>query len=216
MSDNPRTVNMSDVGPVDRGSHPLEAISNYHKAVYTKITNADRMLSRIREEMDKLTNMGDTISPEDVVAAAGRVVGHGVPAREMATLLAGMPVQAGQGLAAWIQEQNALVQQQEAEVARVREIALHKMGVSAVRSMAAGDVINQARQASSVLGPLAPGGNQAIAPQAPPAGAPPVGAMASSAGALGPATAPISTPATPTPAAQPMMPIAGPLAPGER
>ena len=205
MSDNPRSVNMSDVGPVDRGSHPLEAISNYHRALYTKITNADRMLSRIREEMDKLTTMGDTVSPEDVIAAAGRVVGHGVPAREMATLLAGMPVQAGQGLASWVQQQNQMVQQQEAEVSRVRELALHQMGVSAVRAMAAGDMINRRKQSSAMLGPLAPGGNQAAAPQA--SG---TSAMMPTAGALAPA-APSGPPAAP--GAPPMMPISGPLAP---
>jgi len=204
MSDNPRSVNMSDVGPVDRGSHPLEAISNYHRALYTKITNADRMLSRIREEMDKLTTMGDTVSPEDVIAAAGRVVGHGVPAREMATLLAGMPVQAGQGLASWVQQQNQMVQQQEAEVSRVRELALHQMGVSAVRAMAAGDMINRRKQSSAMLGPLAPGGNQAIA------STPTAGALAPAAPAA--PVAPSGPPAAP--GAPPMMPISGPLAPG--
>ena len=213
IGDNPppsqsRMINTS-VGMVDRGNHPLEGIANYQKAVYQKITSADRMLTRIREEMDKLTNMGDTISPEDVVAAAGRVVAHGVPAREMATLLAGMPTQAGQGLASWIAQQNVAVQQQEAEVARVREIALHKMGVSAVRAMAAGDVMNQATRASSMMGPLAPGGNQAIASQ--PAAAQGGPLMPAAAPAQPAAAAPL---APPVPGQAPMMPISGPLAPG--
>src|SRR5215469_9796008 len=48
------------------------------KAIYGKTVSAKNMLDRIREEMDKLTNMADTVTPQDVIGAAGRLVGHGI------------------------------------------------------------------------------------------------------------------------------------------
>lgn len=172
----------TDAGPIARGSNPLEDAHAYHKAVHQKISNADRLIKRMREEIDKLVLMGDVVSPEDVVAAAGRVVGHGVPAKEMASLLASMPTQAGQGLAQWVQLQHGQLQQQEAVVAQAKEVALHRMGVSGVRALAASDLQNAARAGTSQMGPLAPGGNQAIASQ--PQSAPPP--MPGGAGPLGP------------------------------
>lgn len=186
----PQMINAPHVGTIERGENALATLHNYHKAVHTKVSNADRMLKVIRAEMEKLTAMADTVSPEDVIAAAGRVVGHGVPAKDMAQLLASMPAQAGQGLAAWISQQNQMVQQQEAEVARVREISAHRVALSAFENAAASDMTHRARQGALQMGPLAPGGNQAVAsqPTEPPRGVP--------------------SPTTP-----PMMPISGPLAP---
>lgn len=174
---------MTDAGPIARGANPLDDAHSYHKAVHAKLSNADRLLKRIREEMDKLVTMGDVVSPEDVVAAAGRVVGHGVPAKEMATLLATMPTQAGQGLAQWVQLHHGQLQQEEAMVAQAKEAALHRMGTSAVRALAASDLQNAARAGASQMGPLAPGGNQAIASQPQQSMAPP---MPGGAGPLGP------------------------------
>lgn len=160
----PDQMAVPGLGNIQRGPTNLHTLHSYNKLVYQKLVQADRMLGVLRGEMDKLALMGDTVAPEDVIAAAGRVVGHGVPARELATLLADMPSQAGQGLSAWVAQQDQGLMQQEAHVAQMREIAQHRMGVSAVREMAADEVMNRGRRTAAAMGALGPGA------EAPPGG----------------------------------------------
>src|SRR5215469_12402864 len=93
----------------------LQQRSDIAKAIYGKTVSARNMLDHIRTELDRLTNLADTVTPQDVIGAAGRLVGHGIPAKEMATLLADMPTNAGQGLAAWVQMHDQNARQQEME-----------------------------------------------------------------------------------------------------
>lgn len=157
----PDQMAIPGVGNIQRGPTDLHTLHSYNKIIYQKLVQADRMLGVLRGELDKLALMGDTVAPEDVIASAGRVVGHGVPARELATLLADMPSQAGQGLSAWVAQQDQALTMQEAHVAQMREIAQHRMGVSAVREMAADEVMARGRRtaaAMGAMGPLGPGG----------------------------------------------------------
>lgn len=174
-SDDPGPDQMAvpGIGNVQRGPTDLHTLHSYNKLVHQKLVTADRILNAIRGEMDKLSLMQDTVTPEDVIAAAGRVVGHGVPARELASLLADMPSQAGQGLAAWVAQQDQALSQQEAHVSQMKEIAQHRMGVSAVRAMAADEMIARGRRAAAAMGALAPGGGQ----QGPSPPGPPTGGM---------------------------------------
>jgi hypothetical protein len=126
-------------GPDELG---LRKQSDISKAIYGKTVQAGRMLDHIREELDKLTNMADTVTPGDVIGAAGRLVGHGIPAKEMATLLADMPTNAGQGLAAWVQMHDQNARQQEAEVARITSVARYQMGLAALRELAGEHILD--------------------------------------------------------------------------
>lgn len=139
-------------GPTD-----LHRMHDYNKATYTKLTESDNMLRHIREELDKLTEMADTVTPQDVIGAAGRLVGHGIPAREMATLLSDMPLGAGQGLASWLQMHDASVRQQETHVEQTMRIAGHRMAVSAMRVLAANAVRDHAGGVTARAGALTPG-----------------------------------------------------------
>jgi hypothetical protein len=134
------------VGNIDRGDTAFHAEHNYNKAVYRKLQQAKATFDHIRVEMDKLVEMGDTVSPEDVVAAAGRVVGHGVPAGDMASLLAQMPTMAGQGLAAWLAQQDQAVRAQELHVEQVSRIAQGRLAASAFRGLAAEHVMQRGRE----------------------------------------------------------------------
>lgn len=166
----PNEMAVPGVGNIQRGPTDLHTLHAYNKLVHQKLVNADRILGVLRGEMDKLALMQDTVTPEDVISAAGRVVGHGVPARELASLLAEMPSQAGQGLAAWVAQQDQALTQQEAHVAQMKEIAQHRMGVSAVRTMAADEMMARGRRAAAAMGALAPGGGQGPSPPGPPSG----------------------------------------------
>jgi len=168
------------LGNIDRGDTAFHAEHNYNKAVYRKLQQAKATFDHIRVEMDKLVEMGDTVSPEDVVAAAGRVVGHGVPAGDMASLLAQMPTMAGQGLAAWLAQQDQAVRAQEMHIDQVREIAQHRMGVSAFRTLAADHLMRRGQERTEA--------NALAQRGAPPAGPP--------TGPLGAAPAPQGMPQT--------------------
>lgn len=161
-SDDPGPDEMSipGLGNIQRGPTNLHTLHSYNKIVFQKLVQADRMLSTIRGEMDKLALMGDTVSPEDVIAAAGRVAGHGVPARELASILAEMPSQAGQGLSAWVTQQDQALTLQEAHVRQMRSIAAYRMGLSNLRVTAAEDIMNRGKRAAVSMGALGPGVQQ--------------------------------------------------------
>lgn len=123
------------------------------KAVYDQLTKAKGMLDHMRREMDQLVQKGDTVSPDEVVSAAGRVVGHGVGAREMAMMLADMPQMAGQGLAAWLAAHDQGVRQQEAHVAQMLQVAAHRYGVAGVGMLAADALHNGLKEGGKLAGP---------------------------------------------------------------
>lgn len=153
-SSNGNQIDAPGIGKINRGPTDLHTQHAYNKALYNKLVDADRMLGHIRNEMDKLVTLGDAVTPDDVIGAAGRVVGHGVPAREMATILADMPLSAGQGLAAWIAQNDMLVAQQEGQVAQTMRIAGHHMAVSGMRVLAANAVQDHARRIAAPAGQL--------------------------------------------------------------
>lgn len=153
---------IADKMPPSRGPDEL-GLKQQHdvaRATYDKVKDSRRMLDHIRVELDKLADMADTVTPQDVIGAAGRLVGHGVPAREMAVLLSDMPQGAGQGLASWIQAHDMLARQQEAEVDRVANISRHRLGVTALKDLAGEHALGRMRgqqvstpQAAGQLGP---------------------------------------------------------------
>jgi hypothetical protein len=134
----------------------------------------------MRREMDGLTKLGDTVTPEDVISAAGRVVGHGVDAKGMATILADMPPMGGQGLAGWLMMHDQAITQQEAHAETLQAILQHRMGQAALRAIAGLHVADGARKAAVTAGALAPGrrpiGPLSPRPTAGPAGMAPQGA----------------------------------------
>jgi hypothetical protein len=103
-------------------------------AQYDKLAESRQRLDVVREQLDKLTALGDTVSSEDVVDAAAEMVAHGLGALPMATLLADMPA-GGQALQSWLQQQDQQVRQREAALARPLKLAQHQLAVAGLHNL---------------------------------------------------------------------------------
>lgn len=145
----------------------IHAQLNRVSAAYDNGQRAQRVLDHVREELDGLMDMGDVVRPEDVVASAGRLVGKGIGAQQLAELLSSMPTVGGEGLASWVRMHDLTIRQAEANLGRENDLVRHRMGVAALRSLTANALegkaqehMNNARAIMSAAGPnaMAPGG----------------------------------------------------------
>jgi hypothetical protein len=110
------------------------------KTAFEQNMKAFDVLDRVRDELDELMNMGDMVRPEDVIKAAGRLVGHGFGAENLAQLLSDMPTVGGQGLASWIRMHDISVVKAETQLQQQTAAFQSRMGVTALRSLAASQV----------------------------------------------------------------------------
>ncbi len=112
----------------------LAAVHDQAKATYDKLQESDGRLRAVRTQLDSLTKLGDMVSQEDVVKAAGHLVGSGLGAAALAGLLSEMPAD-GEALQAWVQQQDQAVGQREAMASQQLALARHQMGVAALRQL---------------------------------------------------------------------------------
>lgn len=120
-------------------------------AQHQKFKETRNLLDHIREGMDRLTRLGDLVTPEDVISEAGKMVGHGVPAPTMAEILSEMPDQGGQGLAAWIKMHDLNITHTEIGLEQQAAVHQHRLGVAALKAMA-GEHIKSRSQAMGKQG----------------------------------------------------------------
>jgi hypothetical protein len=168
------------------GPHPLisgmTALHDMTRAKYDKLAEAKGLLEKVKKELLPLAKMGDTVSQDDVIKAAGKIVGHGLGAGAVAGLLADMP-QDGQPLAAWVAQHLLGIQQREQQLAPVLTGIQHELGVHSLQLLAAHSIHGKP-QASDT------GGNNPLTqPSASQAGAAPGEASASEASGSAPAEA---------------------------
>jgi hypothetical protein len=163
---NPLAMSPGAAPSGDEDSAFLSALGDAHgqsRARFNKLTEADARLGAVRSALDSLVKLGDTVSQEDVVKAAGGLVGAGLSAPAIASMLADMPPD-GEALQGWIAQQDQGVKQREAQLKAVTGMAQHQMGVEALRALighaAVGHAQRMAAQAASA-GPLAIGGGNA-------------------------------------------------------
>ena len=109
----------------------------YAKAQYNQGMKAQGVLDHLRRELDGLMDLGDTVRPEHIIEAAGRLVGHGLGATQLAQIMSDMPAQGGEGLASWVRMHDLTISQAEQRVMMENKLLQHNMGVAAVGSMAA-------------------------------------------------------------------------------
>lgn len=124
---------------------PISMLSRQHdmlNAQFDKMTDAKGMFDKVRKEMDDLVKLGDTVVPDDVIKAAGRLVGHGLGNAAMAEILATMPRQGGQPLAQWVMQQDQDVRVKEAHLAFAKNQAGHHLAVAGLRMLAADHLRN--------------------------------------------------------------------------
>ena len=103
-------------------------------AQYAKLMQASDTLDATKASLDALLGLGDTVTPEDVVKEAGKLVGYGLSPTAVATMLVDMP-QKGDMLAEWVQQQDQGVAQRVAQLSLVTNAVRHKMGVDAIQGL---------------------------------------------------------------------------------
>lgn len=138
------------------------------KAHYSKLEETSIRLGVVRQEMDKLVAMGDQVSQEDVVSAAGLLVAHGIGAVPMATLLADMPT-GGEALQAWLRQQDQIIHQNEAQIKAPLAEARHQLAMVGLHNLVGHMAEARNARDAQAAGPLAPQGGAASAapPQLP-------------------------------------------------
>src|SRR5215469_16237823 len=126
--------------PASKAGQPFADVHQqlkYSQSQFKQGQQAQQVLDHLRRELDSLMEMGDTVRPEHVIEAAGRLVGHGIGATQVATIMSDMPAQGGEGLASWIRMHEAVVSQAEMQLIQENRLIQHNMGVAAVSAMAA-------------------------------------------------------------------------------
>lgn len=98
---------------------------------------AQQVLDHLRVELDGLMDHGDMVRPEHVIEAAGRLVGHGIGASQLAQIMSDMPATGGEGLASWIRMHDVTISQAEQQLIKENNFLQHNMGVAAFKSIAA-------------------------------------------------------------------------------
>lgn len=119
-------------GPVEQAVGQAHANASGQLA---KLTQAKRNIANIRGEMETLTKLGDSVTPEDVIKGAGMVVGKGGDPMQLAGLLADMP-QGGEALQGWLQQHDQQMTQNEQQVDQLLAQARHSAGSAALHVLA--------------------------------------------------------------------------------
>jgi len=133
--------------PVSKAGQPFADVHQqlkYTQSQFKQGQQAQQVLDHLRRELDSLMEMGDTVRPEHVIEAAGRLVGHGIGATQIATIMSDMPAQGGEGLASWIRMHDVTVSQAEAQLIQENRLIQHQMAVAGLKSMAATHLVHEA------------------------------------------------------------------------
>lgn len=128
-----------DAGMAQAPAGPFGILQGHLDQANARLNAADKVskqLTNITGELTNLAKMGDTVTPDDVVNSAGRLVAQGSDAMEMAGLLADMP-ENPQQLQAWIAQHAQAAQAQVAKLAPVHDLARHHVGMAALRMITA-------------------------------------------------------------------------------
>lgn len=105
-------------------------------AQFQKIKEAQARARATRKELDWLLSLGDTVTQDDAVKAGSGLVAGGIPAVQVAGILAQMP-DGGPALQAWIQHMDAEAQKAEAKVAGAMQGARYHLGLIALKTLIA-------------------------------------------------------------------------------
>lgn len=174
MSLNPLATAGQSPAPAGGPMQAIQADHDFAKAQFTQLSKARASMDKVRSALDGLSKLGDTVSPDDVIEASGKLVASGMDPVKIASLLADMPSNGGEALAAWVGQHAAGSMAKEKQIDQALAVARHELGVSALRELALHHV------------------------QQPPPGAVPAGMSAASSGVSSPpdnALAPAGNPA---------------------
>jgi hypothetical protein len=147
--------------PPSASGIPLSAdhastLASQSSAHYSALAKADKMASVARKQLDKLSGMGDSVSPEDVIDSAGKMVASGIDPMQMAGVLADMPEGSGEALAGWVAQHAKAAEVKYAQLQQALAASRHAMGVAALHDLV-GHQLPGRPQAASPPNPLMPG-----------------------------------------------------------
>lgn len=108
------------------------------KARYNGTKDSLEKVAFLEAGMERLGEMGDMVTQEDIVKEAGKLVGRGIDPLELAGVLAGMPVQGGgAALAGWLQQHTQALVGAKQQLQQAHAEARHQLGVSSLHIAAA-------------------------------------------------------------------------------
>lgn len=126
--------------PQSAGAHDFAKVAGeLHSAAsarFDKVLEVGGQLTAMREQLDRLVNLGDQIEMTAVVEAAGDLTAKGIDPKMLATLLAQAP-QGGETLAGWIKQLDDKIKGDEQQFAQLATEARHELGVSALHALTA-------------------------------------------------------------------------------
>src|SRR5271163_229728 len=115
----------------------LTQVHDQARARFDATSKATKSVDQFQSGLGALSKMGDSVTPEDVIQEAGKLVAGGQDPATLAGFLADMPSSGGQALAGWVEAHLQTVQQAEAQTAAAHGQARHALGVSALHGLIA-------------------------------------------------------------------------------
>ena len=129
----PNALAATQGSPAASGGGPMDVVGNIEaawknaNAQHSKLLESAKRLDVMRAELDSLMKLGDSVEVEEVIEGAGKLVGAGMGADEVAGLLAQMPTQGGEALAGWIKQQDQAVRMGEQQMKQqLKTSAIHR------------------------------------------------------------------------------------------
>jgi len=166
----------SGASPLAFAKSQHDLISSQYNSINTTLASVDRLKTRLAN----LSKLGDMVTTEDVIKEASGAIAHGIPAGQIAGLLAEMP-ESGPQIAGWLQEKTVVLQQTEAGLLQAQEQMREHLGHAGMQMLMA-----------HVMSPGTPaaagGGGNAPTNALTPAAAPSALAPAAAPSALAPST----------------------------
>jgi len=121
-----------------RQENPLAQLNAAHDQAVAQFKQTGKAMAQIKlfqNTLDELTKLGDTVTPDDLIEASGKLVAHGQDPMQIANLLSGMP-QGGTAIQGWLGQHAQALQSAMAQVAPAHEAARHALAVSVVHGLA--------------------------------------------------------------------------------
>lgn len=121
------------------GANPIDMVKQAHdtaRAMFNRTSEAMKHLGTISAKLGDLAKLGDVVTPEEVLKAAGELVAGGTfTPHEAAVTLADMPDN-GVALGGWVQQHLANTQELGQKLGQMHALARHELGASGMRLLA--------------------------------------------------------------------------------
>lgn len=139
------------------GPAPIQQGNTSHEAFYDKLRQAQGKIEVVQNVLGRLMGLGDTVTQEDVIKGASKIVSSGVSPEGMAAMLADMPDKQ-ELLGPWIAQHKATFDKQDAAISQMAGQVRHQMGVEALQGAMGGGATPEPPPATSMpsMGNLGP------------------------------------------------------------